>query len=149
MPVVRKKKPDPNAIYVAWRGGAVEGPEFTLAWPKGVRLRGDSVEVQTAPWEFVPDGTPPSEWPNVRAHPDEQAARLKRIEDHPYDVRSRERPEVLDLDLVRVVRPLRVGYGPNRQGVPESFVDLEKGAVLRRCEPIVAVKPDHFADLKL
>jgi hypothetical protein len=149
MPIVKKKNPDPDATYVAWTGGAAEGPEYTLSWPKGVRLRGDSVEVQTAPWAFVADGTPPSEWPNTQAHPDDQAARLQRIEDHPYDVRARECPEVLDLDLVRVVKPLRVGYGPNRQGVPASFLDLDKGAVLRRSEPVVAVKPEHFEDVKL
>jgi excisionase family DNA binding protein len=149
MPRASSRKPDPDATYVAWTGGAAEGPEYTLSWSKGVRLRGDSVEVQAAPWCFVAEGTPRAEWPDVRAHPDEQAARLKRIEDNRFDVRSRTRPEVFGDALVRVVKPLTLGYGRNVQGIPEHIETLEKGAILRRSEPIVAVKPDHFADLKL
>ena len=39
------KKPDPNAIYVAWQGAALADPDITL--PKGSRLKGDHPAVGT------------------------------------------------------------------------------------------------------
>src|SRR6266550_583643 len=57
-----KAKPDPNKIYVAWTGFAVEGvPGVT---PKGTRLRGSAPAVQRAFQFFVEDGTPSGEWPS-------------------------------------------------------------------------------------
>jgi hypothetical protein len=57
MPLATKrKKPDPNAIYVAWESVALALPGSPVV-RRGTRLRGDDPIVQAAPEWFLPDGT--------------------------------------------------------------------------------------------
>ena len=60
MAITKTKKPDPDKIYIAWQGGAVD--EYVIG--KGTRLRGDHPAVKRmGEAMFVEDGTPESEWP--------------------------------------------------------------------------------------
>ena len=137
-------KPDPETVYIAWQGGCVEANGATHSFTAGQRLRGDSPAVQAASWCFVADGTPASEWPSVHADKQEQAERERRFEANPFDVRVVSQPVPVEFDLVVCRKELKVGYGPNRQGLPENIVTLEPGEVFSRDEQAVEKMPDHF-----
>jgi hypothetical protein len=145
----KAQKPDASAVYIAWQGGSVDVDGVPVTWGQGERLRGDSLAVQHASWCFVPDGLPAHQWPSHHAGRPEQLERERRIAENPYDVRTLERPAVLDPALyVRCTKAVKVGYGPNVEGIPASFVTLEPGQILARSEPVVERRPDAFEDFK-
>lgn len=60
------KKPDPDAVYVAWQGAALPDPDITL--PKGSRLKGDHPAVRNNSWLFVEDGALDEDAPHELDH---------------------------------------------------------------------------------
>jgi hypothetical protein len=60
----RKRKIDPNGVYMAWQSAALLEPNLTIV--KGTRMKGDHPAVQYHPWLFVPDGVSDEEVAHVR-----------------------------------------------------------------------------------
>jgi hypothetical protein len=145
----RKDQPDPDQVYVAWQGGAADVDGVPVTWGQGDRLRGDSLAVRGAFWCFVPDGTERVDWPNVHAAAAEQNERQKRIRaaEGKYDYRTPERPVELNYaDWRRCTKSIRIAYGRNVDGIPESFGTVEKGALVAADDPIVERVPSAFEE---
>ncbi len=65
MALMRKFRPDPNAIYVTTQSVAIDVDGVPYVFKHGERLRGSHPAVaRLGLGAVVPDGTPESEWPS-------------------------------------------------------------------------------------
>jgi len=131
-------KPDPSSIYVAWQSAAVGALPDAPVVQQGTRLRGDSEVVQAAPWLFVLDGTPESEWPTAHRH---VAERMEAADTTPaHDVNVASLPWALeDREAVVLNRPLMV-----RDDTSGKVHEFAAGTRFDVSEPIVATLPNAF-----
>ncbi len=99
MALMRKFRPDPNAIYVTTQSVAIDVDGVPYVFKHGERLRGSHPAVaRLGLGAVVPDGTPESEWPSeIDAAIATLDAELAAEQGHAAAGSSADRP--LDTDL--------------------------------------------------
>jgi hypothetical protein len=140
------KKPDPNAVYVAWQGAALADPDITLS--KGSRLKGDHPAVRNNFWLFVEDGIADGDAPHELDHVVALAeAAEAALPDH--DLRVTALPIPIEAAIVEAVRPVKLlvgGVGEAWTGgpAPTQVVTINAGTRFNATEPIVTQLPNAF-----
>jgi hypothetical protein len=116
-------------VVVAWQAFAIDVDGFPFTFKTGARLRGNHPAVRAAPWAWVADGTPASEWPSVF----EQSIEFPQPEPHIRILES--------IPPERAVRA-RQSFTFDVHGVAGSTV--RQGQLLDMDDPIVQSNPELF-----
>src|SRR4051794_2608708 len=151
MPRAANTRPDKSKVYRAWQSFAalVDGKDVIVT--QGERLRGDLPVVAACFSQFVEDGAPRSEWPTSWADALDRDEALQAAEaaEAKCDVHLAAAPQVYErVDVLIALEPLTVGVGcSSNASVPIHYLEVEKGALVHRTDPLVVAKPDCFGEL--
>jgi hypothetical protein len=129
--------PDPNELYTAWESFGIDNNIVQ----RGETLRGDSMEVQRAPGQFVRFGTPTRDWPSSldraiseNAARDAAQAEERRVR---FEQAARANRVKLEPKLHKATRDI-VTY---HNGAPAT---IERGSIVVAGDPLLAEHADAF-----
>jgi hypothetical protein len=128
MSVVTKKRYRDDEIAIAWQGFSVGDVVVSC----GERLRGSHPMVRAYPQHFVPDGTPPAEWP-TGWDVVEKAAYVPKV------TRKAPPTKVIEGAVICSMTFLERSSGKT----------VTKGTVLSADDPFVQRHPGYFAPIEV